>query len=77
MIRSYSNAAIDKWCKEFKRTYYYSFMLNEKIIYHGHTDFTLGATKGKLLFYYSLTKEHPQLYDLYLHIAKEKNSLRS
>ncbi|MCL1604323.1 hypothetical protein M3084_10780, partial [Succinatimonas hippei] len=57
--------AVDKWRKEFKRTYDNSFMLNEEIIYHGHTDFTLGTTKGRLLFYYSLTKEQHQLHDLY------------
>ena len=50
-------------------------MLNEEIIYHGHTDFTLGSTKGSLLFYYSLTKEQLQLHDLYLHLAKEEKEL--
>lgn len=47
-------------------------MFNEEIIYHGHTDFTLGTTKGRLLFYYILTKEQ---HDLYLHIAKEEKEL--
>ena len=47
-------------------------MLNEEIIYHGNTDFTLSTTKGRLLFYYRLTKEQHQLHDLYLHIAKEE-----
>ena len=70
-------AAVDKWRKEFKRTYDNSFMLNEEIIYHGHTDFTLGTTKGRLLFYYSLTKEQQQLHDLYLHIAKEEKELEA